>query len=52
VCHDKGLIFEEAPEAYKPIDSVIESLQEAGLINVVAKLKPLISYKTSGGCCL
>ncbi|MFC0350669.1 RNA ligase RtcB family protein [Undibacterium danionis] len=52
VCHDKGLIFEEAPEAYKPIDSVIESLQEAGLIKLVAKLKPLISYKTSGGCCV
>ncbi|GGX08504.1 RNA ligase RtcB family protein [Undibacterium macrobrachii] len=52
VCHDKGLIFEEAPEAYKPIDSVITSLQEAGLIKVVAKLKPLISYKTSGRCCV
>ena len=52
VCHDKGLIFEEAPEAYKPIDSVIDSLHDAGLIHLVAKLKPLISYKTSGGCCL
>ena len=52
ICHDKGLIFEEAPEAYKSIDSVILSLQEAGLIHLVAKLKPLVSYKTSGACCV
>lgn len=52
VCHDKALIFEEAPEAYKPIDTVIHSLQEAGLIRLIAKLKPLVSYKTSGACCL
>lgn len=51
ICNDKGLIFEEAPEAYKPIDSVIHSLQDAGLIKLVARLKPLVSYKTSGGCC-
>jgi release factor H-coupled RctB family protein len=52
VCHDKALIFEEAPEAYKPIDTVIHSLLEADLVRLVAKLKPLVSYKTSGACCV
>jgi release factor H-coupled RctB family protein len=51
ICNDKALLFEEAPQAYKPIDSIIDSLQEAGLIKLVARLKPLVSYKTSGGCC-
>jgi release factor H-coupled RctB family protein len=52
VCNDKGLIFEEAPQAYKPIDSIIHSLLELGLIKLVARLKPLVSYKTSGACCV
>jgi len=52
VCQDKALIFEEAPEAYKPIHTVISALVEAGLIHPVARLKPLVSYKTSGGCCV
>jgi len=48
VCHDKQLMFEEAPEAYKSVDSIIESLREAGLIQVLARLKPVLSYKTRG----
>jgi release factor H-coupled RctB family protein len=51
ICNHKGLIFEEAPEAYKPIDSIIDSLLDMGLIRLIARLKPLVSYKTSGGCC-
>lgn len=51
VCADKHLLYEEAPEAYKPIDSVIEVLCESGLIRVLARLKPVLSYKTAGGCC-
>lgn len=45
VCHDTDLLFEEAPEAYKNIDTVIESLLEFGLIKVVATLKPVLTYK-------
>ncbi|MBC3882652.1 RNA ligase RtcB family protein [Undibacterium sp. LX40W] len=51
VCNHKELLWEDAPEAYKPIDTVITSLLEAGLIRLVAKLKPILTYKTSGGCC-
>ncbi|MCX7924021.1 MAG: RNA ligase RtcB family protein [Clostridia bacterium] len=45
VCSDNKLLFEEAPEAYKNIDTVIQSLDEAGLIKVVATFKPLLTYK-------
>jgi len=49
VCEDRDLIFEEAPEAYKSIETVIDALQSAGLIDVVARLKPLLTYKTREG---
>jgi release factor H-coupled RctB family protein len=45
ICEDKELIFEEAPQAYKDIDVVIADMVDAGLIRVVAVLKPLITYK-------
>lgn len=45
VCHDTNLLFEEAPEAYKSVEQVIGSLQEFGLIDVAATLRPLITYK-------
>lgn len=45
ICEDKDLIYEEAPQAYKDIEIVIEDLVEAGLVKVVAVLRPLISYK-------
>ncbi len=45
VCKDKSLIYEEAPEAYKNIDRVIQDLIEFNMIKVVAKLRPLITYK-------
>jgi release factor H-coupled RctB family protein len=46
ICDDKDLLFEEAPQAYKSIDTVIEDLLDAGLISKVATLRPLITYKT------
>ncbi|WMW81530.1 RNA ligase RtcB family protein [Undibacterium cyanobacteriorum] len=52
ICADKHLLFEEAPEAYKSIASVIAALQDAGLIRVIARLKPVLSYKTAGACCV
>ena len=50
VCQDKTLIFEEAPQAYKSIDSVIAAMKNAGLIELVARFKPVLTYKTGGEC--
>ncbi len=51
ICADRALIYEEAPEAYKAINSVVGALREAGLLRVLARLKPVLTYKTRGGCC-
>ena len=45
ICEDKDLLYEEAPQAYKNIDAVIADLIGADLIEVVATLKPVITYK-------
>lgn len=50
VCDDRALIYEEAPEAYKNIDSVIAALREAGLVRLLARLRPVLTYKTRGCC--
>lgn len=46
ICDDKALLYEEAPQAYKNIDAVIDDMTKQGLIRVVATLRPLITYKT------
>jgi release factor H-coupled RctB family protein len=51
ICNSRDLIYEEAGAAYKPIDSVIRSLAEAGLVEVVATYRPVLTYKTRGECC-
>ena len=45
ICEDKDLLFEEAPQAYKNIDIVISDLVDAGLAEVIAVLRPLVTYK-------
>ena len=45
ICEDKQLIYEEAPEAYKPVDSIIASLEQAGLLTVLAKLRPVLTTR-------
>ncbi len=45
ICEDRDLLYEEAPEAYKNIESVIADMVQAGLIKVLATLRPLITYK-------
>lgn len=45
LCNDINLLFQEAPEAYKNIEQIIESLIEYKLVQVVATMKPLITYK-------
>lgn len=46
ICEDKNLIYEEAPQAYKNIDIVIQDMVDAGLIRVIAIYRPVITYKT------
>jgi release factor H-coupled RctB family protein len=45
VYKDKNVLYEEAPEAYKNIDRVIEDMLEKKMIKVVAEMKPLVTYK-------
>lgn len=45
VCEDRDLLYEEAPQAYKNIEVVIGDLVTAGLAELVAVLKPLVTYK-------
>ncbi len=46
ICENKDLLFEEAPQAYKDIEIVVQDLVSEGLIKVIASLSPLITYKT------
>ena len=41
---ERGLA-EEAPEAYKPVDDVVDATEEAGLARRVAKLVPRVVVK-------
>jgi release factor H-coupled RctB family protein len=46
ICEDRDLLYEEAPHAYKNISVIVQDLQDASLLKVVAVLQPLITYKT------
>jgi release factor H-coupled RctB family protein len=50
ICGNKELLYDEAPQAYKPCESIIDDLLNAKLITVVARLKPILTFKTQGGC--
>lgn len=45
LCENRHTIKEEAPQAYKDIDSVIEVVEGAHLARVVAKMRPLAVLK-------
>ncbi len=51
ICNHRQLIYEEAPQAYKSIASVVQALEGAGLIEVLARTRPVLTYKTRGECC-
>lgn len=51
ICNDRQLIYEEAPQAYKGVDSVVQSLVGAGLVELLARTRPVLTYKTRGECC-
>ena len=46
ICEDKDLLYEEAPQAYKDIDSIVATLVTAGLCSLIASFRPVITYKT------
>jgi release factor H-coupled RctB family protein len=48
ICEERDLLYEEAPAAYKNIDTVIQDLVDAGLVTVIATMRPLLTYKTRG----
>jgi len=45
ICDDASLMYEEHPDAYKPIEPVVESLEQAASAARVASLVPLITVK-------
>jgi release factor H-coupled RctB family protein len=45
ICGERGLLYEEAPAAYKNIEDVIRELVDAGLAAVIATFRPLLTYK-------
>jgi release factor H-coupled RctB family protein len=46
ICEDRDLLYEEAPAAYKNVETVIQDLVDAGLVSIIATLRPLLTYKT------
>lgn len=49
ICEDRDLLLEEAGAAYKNPESVVNDLAAFGLAAPVARMTPLITYKTAGG---
>ncbi|EFO33097.1 release factor H-coupled RctB family protein [Roseibium sp. TrichSKD4] len=47
ICEDRQLLIEEAPQAYKSSQHVLDELVSFGLVTRVASLKPLLTYKKS-----
>ncbi len=48
ICHDKQLLIEEAPQAYKNIEQVINDLTHYDLCKPIAKFEPIITFKKGG----
>ncbi len=51
ICNNKELMFEEAPQAYKSVDGVLDSLVAAGFAQAIYRSRPVLTYKTRGECC-
>lgn len=47
ICGDKKIVAEEDPVAYKDVGSVVTSLVEAGLVRIIAILRPVVTFKVS-----
>lgn len=50
ICGDRELLYDEAPQAYKKCATIINDLVDAGLVKVIAKLAPVLTFKTQGSC--
>ncbi|BDU39342.1 RNA ligase RtcB family protein [Vibrio nigripulchritudo] len=50
ICGNKELLFDEAPQAYKKCETIISDLVDANLVEVVARLRPVLTFKTHGDC--
>lgn len=49
ICEDRDLLLEEAGQAYKDPEQVLHDLSGYGLANALARLLPLVTFKTAGG---
>jgi release factor H-coupled RctB family protein len=45
ICDDRNLVIEEASSAYKDAAQVVADLQEAELVDGLAAMRPLVTYK-------
>ena len=45
ICDDPALLYEEHPDAYKPIEPVIEALETHGAARRVLALRPILTVK-------
>jgi len=45
ICEDRDLMIEEAPQAYKSAESVVKDLEKTGVVQRVATLNPLLTFK-------
>lgn len=45
ICDDRDLLLEEAPNAYKPIEQVIQDLLDNRMIKILATLRPVLTFK-------
>jgi release factor H-coupled RctB family protein len=46
ICDDRNLLVEEAASAYKDAGKVVGDLEDFGLIEPVATMRPLVTYKS------
>ena len=46
ICEDSALLWDEAPQAYKDIEKVMQELEKHEMTRPIARLRPLITYKT------
>lgn len=49
ICGDRKLTLEEDPSCYKNVSHIVEDLVSAGLIEVIAWMKPVMTFKTPEG---
>ncbi|MFH2122044.1 MAG: RNA ligase RtcB family protein [Pseudomonadota bacterium] len=45
ICRNRDLLYEEAPQAYKNIDTVINDLITHGLAEIIATFRPVVTVK-------